>query len=809
MTSGQDTAASRIRAEIRAEQAHIDRAYERVDALLARARGISDEVREQGTGITRQMALDRQAAVVITAKRLQELKMGEHTQLCFGRIDHETGDRFYVGRFGVSDDEDDPIVVDWRAPVAEPFYRATGREPMGITLRRHFLARGRVITGIDDEVLGRGSEADGAGAAEGDGRVLAGEAALLAALTRARTGRMGDIVATIQGEQDEIIRARLAGVLVVQGGPGTGKTAVALHRAAYLLYTHRFPLESAGVLFVGPNPTFLRYVEQVLPSLGEESVTLATPAELLQGVEVGRVDPPAVARVKADGRMASVIARAVRGRQRRLREPAVIPVGAYTLELPVDRSAAIVARARRAGGTHNAGRALVERLVVRHLRAAFRDAMERDVRIGRRGPNEVEVDDAELARMILARRETRAALERMWPVLTPQRLLSDLFRSAPLLAAACREVLSDDERDSLQRPKDDDGTWSEHDIALLDEADELLGSPPARRRSRDEVRSVPSDADVAFENMVERTMADGDYTPRCLDCESELEFVSAPSAANRPWRCPHPDCGAQWASAQVLSPEAEVRFHELRTTLGAHAERAPQAADPTRTYGHVLVDEAQDLSPMQWRMLGRRCPSRSMTIVGDLGQASKSWAPRSWSDVTAMLERDEGGSVTTVAELSVNYRTPIEVMDVAAAVLAAGGQDLRPPQSVRSAGVAPRAIEAESRRWHDTLRQVVVEEGRAVGDGKVAVVSPKALVDEIRGWLDAGGDLDAPLVVLSLDDAKGLEFDAVVMVEPAALVAETEHGLRSLYVGLTRTTTRLAMVHTEALPEPLAANLRQ
>jgi DNA helicase IV len=625
---------------------------------------------------------------------------------------------------------------------------------------------------------------------------------------------MGDIVATIQSEQDEVIRAPLARTVVVQGGPGTGKTAVALHRAAYLLYTHRFPLESAGVLFVGPNPTFLRYVEHVLPSLGEESVTLATPAELVDAVAVAPDEPPAVARVKADARMADVVARAVRGRQRRLRSVAPVPVGAYTLEVDVDTSARIVRRARNAKGTHNARRALVERLVGRHLLGQYREAVARDIRIGRRGSDDVEQGnaeqgDAELVRRLLARRETRVALARMWPVLTPERLLGDLFASPALLASACRGVLDDDERDVLGRGAGAAPTWAEHDMPLLDEAAELLGDPSARRprgRGSKSATAGNADADAAFENMVERTMADGEYAPRCLECESELAFVGDRSTADRPWHCPHPGCGARFASRQVLSPEAEVRFHELRTTLGAHAERPPEPVETRRTYGHILVDEAQDLSPMQWRMLRRRCPSRSMTIVGDLGQASKPWAPRGWDEVTALLATDDR-EPATMAELSVNYRTPSEVMDLAAAVLAAGGQELVPPRSVRSVGVRPRAVKTTLARRAGTVRRVVSEERRHIGDGKVAVVTPADLAAEAREWLDATGDLDAPVVVLPLDDAKGLEFDAVVMVEPLALVGETEHGLRSLYVGLTRTTTRLALVHSDPLPAAVAAHL--
>src|SRR5690606_26156997 len=272
-----------------------------------------------------------------------QLQLGDQS-LLFGRIDREPdegGETFYIGRLAVADEHQEPVVVDWRAPVAEPFYRATGRQTMGLIRRRHFQARGRQLLGLEDELFGEHALDLGEGAG------LQGQGALIAALETARSGRLGDIVATIQGEQDEIIRGPLPGVLVVQGGPGTGKTVVALHRAAYLLYTHRFPLDGQGVLVVGPNRLFLAYIEQVLPSLGEAGVELAVLGDLIDGVRIDGRDPEPVGRVKGDLRMADVLGKAVRDRQRPLRSGVRVPYGVRSLWLTVEQSEHIVKEARR------------------------------------------------------------------------------------------------------------------------------------------------------------------------------------------------------------------------------------------------------------------------------------------------------------------------------------------------------------------------------------------------------------------------------------------------------------------------------
>jgi DNA helicase IV len=731
--------------EIRAEQAVVDHAYRRLEAMRAEARALASDVLEQGEGGTFANRIERDVRMEVTGRRLSELQVGE-AGLVFGRIDPHEGDRLYIGRLAVADEENEPLVVDWRAPAAEPFYRATARHAMGLARRRHLILRGRRVVGLDDELLGeRAVRADD----DATDLVLVGEGALLAALDRSRTGRMGDIVATIQREQDEIIRAPLPGILVVQGGPGTGKTAVALHRAAYLLYTHRFPLERSGVLLVGPNRIFLRYIEAVLPALGEHSVTLATPSSLV-GTPVRGSDSAAAARVKGDPRMAAVVARAVADRGRGLPREMSVLLHGRRLVLSPEASWRLAGQARRRPGPHNPKRLVVERLIARHLH--------------RQAPEEEEADFASFEEAVLRLRPVREALERMWPVLTPEELVHDLFGSRALIRSAAGKALTGDEQQLLHRPRSPragEAPWTESDLPLLDEAAVALGPPPVR-----------------------------------------------PSRARRRGRGDDP---RRWEHQRVMAdlPEldAQMRRDVLRHLDQGDAEPEEDHLDPrTRTYGHILSDEAQDLSPMQLRMLARRCPAGSMTLVGDLGQASGPWAPATWDDVLAHLPIRRPPSRT---ELSVNYRTPSEVMDLAARVLAAATPGLAPPASVRSAGLDPLFTGASVEDLASTVGAVAAAELEVVGDGKVAVICPTGLVERLRAALppvpEGAGVLDVDVALLAVDQAKGLEFDSVVLVEPARIIAEgtPATGRRALYVAMTRTTRRLHFVHAEPLPPEL------
>ncbi|HLI45362.1 MAG TPA: ATP-binding domain-containing protein [Acidimicrobiales bacterium] len=796
--------------EIESEQAYLDRAHERLDAMRDAARALSAEVVGEGAGGTFANRLERDIRVELSGRRLAQLNIGD-ASVCFGRLDYLDGLRAYVGRIGVSDEDGEQLVVDWRAPVAEPFYRATPAEPLGVGRRRHFSFRGRRIAGIDDELLSQQLPGN---------LVLVGEAALLAGLERARTGRMQDIVATIQAEQDAVIRSELAGILVVQGGPGTGKTAVALHRAAYLLFTHRQRLERDGVLLVGPSTVFLRYIEQVLPSLGEHTVALATPGELYAGsARVGASEPDAVAALKGDLRMAEVVARAVATRERPLRHPLTMSYGRHELTLGVGELRRVVETARQRGGTHNARRSLVERLLARAFVRAWRQAEDRSARHGDRLP----VERDEQARVAAAmpgelRRNpsVRAALERMWPLLTPEELLHDLFGAAPLLHAAANGVLSEDEERLLLRQRSaalSEITWTVADMALLDEAAQLLG--PARRPGRR--RGGGSALDGADAWMLERILDDA--MPDCPACDEQLELAGG----ERPWHCPA--CDRRWRDDQVAGPGDQThRVLRDRVAGWASPGSGPILDKGARVYGHVVVDEAQGLSPMQWRAISRRCPSGSFTVVGDLGQASASRLPADWHEALSQLRSRSG---LRVEELTVNYRTPAEVMAVAAEVLAEAAPSLTPPRSVREAHELPELWRVGALELLDEAvsrgrgERAAMTARSGAEEGKVALIAPRGMLADLAHRLEAPvADgrtslsasearrlLDAPLAVLGLEAARGLEFDSVVLVEPAALVAEHAQGLRALYVALTRTTRRLVVVYSEELPHSLERGL--
>jgi len=686
--------------DLEAEQAYIDHAYACLEAARTSANRLKGMV-EVGQGGTEQARFEREVIFDTVLSRLTQLHLGD-ASLLFGRIDRDPadgGETFYIGRLAVSDPGQEVVVVDWRAPVAEPFYRATGRQTMGLARRRHFATRGRQLLGIEDELFGEHALDLGEGAG------LAGQGTLIAALETARSGRLGDIVATIQGEQDEIIRSPLPGVLVVQGGPGTGKTVVALHRAAYLLYTHRFPLEDQGVLVIGPNRLFLAYIEQVLPSLGEAGVQLAVLADLVDGVNIKGRDRAAVARLKGHQVMTQLLAKAVRDRKRPLRTALRLGVGLQTLTLTVAQSDAIVRDARRRYRYHNAGRRFVEREVAFHLAESARQPLEPD----------------ELWRQIRRHPAVREALESMWPVLTPAQLLHDLFGSRALLRLAGRRVLSDADVALLHRPRSatvHDVVWTHDDVPLLDEARALLGPKPRAKKRED---------------------------------------------------------------------------------------------DDIRTYGHIVIDEAQDLSPMQLSMLTRRSLNGSMTVVGDIAQSTGAWAHADWNEIVALLPQKRPARRE---ELTVGYRIPGPNMELAARVLAVSAPDLRPPRSVRQDGRPPRLQRVDEHEpLGPAIARAVREEIEAVGNGNVAVICPASRVDEASAALTAVGiehgvaieqGLNHQVTVVPVGIVKGLELDATVVVDPAGILEEEAQGLRALYVALTRATKLLTVVHPGDLPDVLA-----
>ena len=758
--------------EIAEEQAFLDRALDALDHMRAEARSLRDSAavaNMRGAGDL----VERDVVMGTALQRLDQLAIGDQP-LFFGRIDYApdgagVSDVYHVGRLAVSDDQLNALVVDWRAPVAEAFYRATGVEPLKLMRRRHVAIRSREVTGVEDEYFADANgdlalpdadvrEATAEGLIDG-GLALGGPGALLAALGQARTGRMGDIVATIQGEQDRIIRTPLPGVLLVQGGPGTGKTAVALHRAAYLLFTHRATLERQGVLVVGPNPLFLNYIENVLPSLGESGVTLSTISGLVTNVTVRASESDEVDRLKGDVRMVTVLAQAVSTRERALRADVEVPVGRAIMVLRARETREVIERARRRPGNHNQRRSAIGRELASRLASQYYQRFIRDEGEGASGVGE-------LADQIRATPEFQAALQRMWPRLTGQELLHDLFGAPALVRAAGAGVLTEAECELLVRPRSaslDDVAWTKADAALIDEARVLLGP---RRRPRAVVKAV------------DPLVLDG------VDLDSYRGDVRA--AALR-------EAARQNVTTTVEFDEAEFV-----------------------TYGHIVVDEAQDLSPMELRILHRRDLTGSMTIVGDMGQATTASSSASWDTVLAVLDPRRP---PTRVDLTVSYRTPEEVLRFAAPVLALAAPDLDPPRPVRRVGVDPIVEVVAAEQFDRAIVAAAARERAAVDPGRTAVIVSESEVERVVAILRRGGlaavnpredesvGLAADLVVLAAESANGLEFDAVVVLEPLRIARRgsasdqlTNRGLRTLYVAMTRPTRRLALVTTEALP---------
>ena len=716
--------------EIEREQAHLTVLYERLDLLRDQTRARLTEIRRRGASGTPQNRSERDAFATMYEDRLAQLNAVE-SGLCFGRLDMIGGDRHHIGRIGLTDEGHDTLLVDWRAPVAEPFYRATATDALGVVRRRHLRTRGRALLDVEDDVF------DLEALTEEDKATLGGEGALLAALSARRTGRMRDIVETIQAEQDRIIRAEPSGVLVVQGGPGTGKTAVALHRAAYLLYTHRDLLARTGVLVVGPNAVFLRYIEQVLPSLGETGVVLATLETMVPGVTVTCEDTAEAARLKADARMADMVAEAVSSFELVPDAPLTVLFDEHELMLTPADVASARARARRSGRRHNRGRYAFAKQLLRML---VRQVVEIDPELsGQRW----------VVQSVMRSDEFRDVVNKLWPLVSPAELIERLYADA---------------EGPLHR--EPGSGWTAGDIPLLDEAWALLGDPDEmlemarqRRKQREDVQ----------------------YAREVLSTTGQAGRVDAATLAARY------NAGGE---AQTLADRAgrDVAWH----------------------YGHVIVDEAQELSPMAWRMLVRRCPSRSMTVVGDIAQTSAAWGASSWR---AVLEPIAPGRWRE-EELTVNYRTPSEVMAVAAKVLAEIDVALEPPTSVRDSGHEPVAVRVAPAGVASAAAKAADEAVAAADGGTVGVLTPPALHADVLAAVasrlpdaTAGEPLEAQVSVLTVTAAKGLEFDHVVLVEPALIVAGDGHGLRDLYVALTRPTQRLVVVHAHGLP-PVLANLR-
>ncbi|MGA7052161.1 MAG: RNA polymerase recycling motor ATPase HelR [Mycobacterium sp.] len=712
--------------ELRSEQTYVTGLYARLDTERARAK---DKFRAALAGDAETLA-DRDSEVRAVAKEVKRLNVADEG-LCFGRLDAISGERFYIGRLGLFDAENDyePVLLDWRAPAARAFYVATAASPENMHRRRQFHTRERRVVDFADETFGR------PGAAEPGGSE---DLALLAAVNAPRGAGMRDIVATIQAEQDEIIRHDHPGVLVIEGGPGTGKTVVALHRVAYLLYTQRERIERHGVLVVGPNTAFLKHVDRVLPSLGESSVVFITVGDLVPGLHVAAEDAPLAAQLKGSLKILDVLASAVADRQRLPEQPLLIELADVTMRIDAETAEWAREEARASGLPHNQARAVFSDIVTwvlteRAIARLGRGWLTRDDRAA------WEKLRTDLLDELAENDQFIAALDRLWPILTPETLLAPLYASPERLhAAGAHQALC----------RADGEAWTVSDVPLLDELVDLLGADKQADQTAERERNYEAEYAAGVLNLLEIASEDS------MDDEEQLR-----------------------AQHMIYAEDLADRFLERDTR--ELAERA--AADRDWTYRHIVVDEAQELSEMDWRVLMRRCPGKSFTIVGDLAQRRSAAGATSWG---AMLEPYVPGR-WVYRSLSVNYRTPAEIMTVAAALLAEFAPGVQPPESVRSCGVQPW-----SRRISDDELPAAIEEFvryEAGREGTSIVIGPPG----VPGTVPPA-------------ETKGLEFDAVLVVEPQRILASGPRGAAELYVALTRATQRLGVLHCEPLPQSLA-----
>ena len=704
--------------------------YTRLDAERARVKGGYTaalrgpiDVKDGGT------LVQRDSEVRALAREMRRLDVADNG-LCFGRLDSLSGEQSYIGRIGIfdKDDEYEPLLVDWRAPAARPFYTATGASPEDMRRRRQFHTRGRQVIDFTDELLGRPDGAERGGGSD---------AALLAAVNAPRGEGMRDIVATIQAEQDEIIRLDHPGVLVIEGGPGTGKTVVALHRVAYLLYTQRKRIENHGVLVVGPNSAFLNHIGRVLPSLGETDVVFMTTGDLMPGLHVTAEDTSEAARFKGSLRMPDVLAAAIADRQRKPEPPISIELSDVTVRIDADTAEWAIQEARASGRPHNGARAVFIDIVTYVLteRAIARIGRGWLTRNDSQAWEELRTD---LLEELAKNAAFTAAVDELWPILTPESLLASLYSSPGRLRAAGADA-------ALFRADGD--AWTVSDVPLLDELVDLLGP------------DKPADDSAERERK-----AEAEYAAGVLDLMVSREDLMS-------------DEDHLLATDLLYAEDLAGRFVERDTR--ELAERA--AADRDWTYRHIVVDEAQELSDMDWRVLMRRCPSRSFTVVGDLAQRRSVAGATSWD---TMLEPYVPGR-WVYRSLSVNYRTPAEIMSIAAALLAEFAPGMQPPESVRSNGVQPWSRRVTKDELPSAIDEFV--RGEAGREGTSAVIGPPGVPGTVPP-----------------SETKGLEFDAVLVVEPDRILAAGPRGAAELYVALTRATQRLGVLHSRPLPEALS-----
>jgi hypothetical protein len=724
------------RAAIAAEQAHLEAIHARVEALRRRAQQRVAAAAGEPRGGTFQATFERDVTAHHHAARAARLTFGDVESLAFGRLDLADADVLHVGRVSVVDEDGEVLLVDWRAPAAGAFYRATPADPQGVARRRTLTTRGRRVHDLDDEILDA-EAADALGIT-----AVTGQGALLAALARERTGHLRDIVATIQADQDRIIRAPASGTLVVAGGPGTGKTVVALHRVAYLLYEDRARFEGRGVLVVGPSRAFTEHTSRVLPSLGEDRAVQRPLAALgPAGAEVQGWDEPDVAEDKGDLAMVAVCARLVRAAVPPLPPTTRVSFQGTTVAVPAAALATVRrrlldgVRPDRDEATYHARSAAADEA----LRAALWRAWQRGHRAaGGRPPDErrgtgfdTHLDDAPQVTMLR---------RCWWPVRDPVEVLARLADDDLDLADVAGDDLPPEAVARIQAAWASADTWTTDDVALLDEVAALLGPPPV------------ADEDVGS-----------------------------------------------------LGPDEGIRLTGDR--LRVEVQRADVAADDYRDFAHVVVDEAQDLSPMQWRAVARRGPYATWTVVGDLAQRSRTAEPASWDAIAGLIGRRE----VAVTRLSVNYRTPTEIVDVARAVLEAAGHDpAAVPTSVRAVGQRPQLHRSDDPA---TVGADLVAARLRAREGTVVVIAPPALVGEATAALEvAVPDVEERTERVRVHDprtVKGLEFDDVVVLAPDRIAAASSVGLHHLYVAVTRATRSLAVVASPRAEVPGAAHLEE
>ncbi len=730
------------------EQEFVDRAYSRLDQLRSQYREQRQKI-DANHGVGNAQGWTERDALATHFAELSSRLDNVEERLVFGRLDMKDHATHYIGRISLLDEHSSPLLVDWRAPISAPFYQATAQEPLGVVRRRHIATRARTVTSVEDELL----DVD---QAQHQGLTLQGEGALMSALSSARSGRMGDIVATIQGEQDRVIRASDRGILVVQGGPGTGKTAVALHRAAYLLYTQRERLERSGVLIIGPSRTFLRYIEQVLPSLGESGVVQMTIGDIVPGLSAQDDDPVDIAAIKGRAAFSRILREAVRLIPRLPDRDQVLQVWNRRVTLRIKDVQEALSRARRSGRPHNVAResfamGLMELLAGRLIVEAGDASSTADI-----DPDDLRTWMSEIRDSVDARR----AINLAWMPTQAPVFLRKLWSRPDLLAQANRKAgtpLSVEDLSLLYRAQYEPLTIS--DIPLIDELEELLGTldlASAQKRRAEEQR------------------------------EKE-ERERANEALN-----------ATGLGGGIVTADMLMRQTQEAPSLRPLAERA--RADRSWTYGHIVIDEAQDLSPMAWRCLLRRCPSRSMTVVGDLDQKRGHRRPNSWKQALGPAAR----AFSEEFVLSISYRTPRALTRIAQAVMAQHGTPvLYPMEAVRDVPNCYQVSHTHKDTLKECISQVVSameerldrEEGE--GKGRICVIVPDAQAQLWHADESGASALDQRVSYLTAAGSKGLEFDSVVVVEPGAIL---EQGSGDLFVALTRATHDLHAVTTTQLP---------